>query len=520
MPLSARVTRSLTAPLLVASALALSACGGSGGDPTADPAAIVPPGAPVYIEANLKPSDEVKELAKKLSGEEDPGAALKRWFEREAAEDNPNFKFSEDVDPWLGERAAVFAPRISAGGDSSVGAILTTKDVDEAEKALERTLREGDKGDEKPRVTKRNHRDTEYFVDTTDNDAAGIVEDYAVVGDENAVKAVIDQAAGDADPLADTSEYKKARDAIEADGVGFVYVRLSQVFSSLGPQGVALRQGLQGLGETLAVGLDGDESKIEAESAALGVSGSGSGDPGKVLPTLPSSAWLAIGAADVGGQIDKAIEQLGQLGGLGGQDPEQLLDQLEAQLGIDPRRDLAAWMGDVGFFVFGDKPAEAGGGLVAEATDPAAARRALPRLARFVSNFAGGRVQPLSRGGVEFGVSLRSPELPFPLHMALTDDDRVIVAATDGALAQTLQETDALGESAPFKEAAGTLGEDIKPLLFMNFEPLAGLVEASGGASDPEAAKVQQALEKLTTLVAGFKREGDVGRGRLVVGAK
>src|SRR3712207_7418858 len=40
------------------SALALSACGGSGGDPAADPAAIVPPGSAVYIEANLKRSEE------------------------------------------------------------------------------------------------------------------------------------------------------------------------------------------------------------------------------------------------------------------------------------------------------------------------------------------------------------------------------------------------------------------------------------------------------------------------------
>jgi Protein of unknown function (DUF3352) len=519
MPLSSRLLRSLPAPFLVASAFALAACGGSGGDPAADPAAIVPPGTVVYMEANLKPGDEVKELAKKLSGEEDPGGAFKRWFEEQAAEDNPDFKFADDVDPWLGERAALFVPRVSAG-DNAVGAIFATKDADEAEKAIERTLREGDEG-ERPRVTKRTHRDVEYFVDTSDDDAGGIVDDYAVVGNELALKAVIEQASGDADPLSDTSEYKKARDSISADGVGFVYVRISQLFSGLGPRGAVARQGFQGLGETLAIGLDGEESKIEAEWAALAVSGEGGPrGPGEVLASLPSSAWLAAGAADVGAEIEQRIEQLTSLGGLTGQDPEQLLEQIEARLGIDLRRDLTSWLGDVGFFVFGDKPAELGGGMVAQSTDPDATRRAMPRIVRFLRGVARVSARPLSRGGVDTGVTLRAPGLPLPIHMALSDDDRFIVAVTDGALAQALQETDPLGESQAFKDAGGSLGEGLQPQVFMNFEPLAALVEASGVASSPGLAKLQQALEKLTTLAAGAKREGDVTRGRLVVRVK
>jgi hypothetical protein len=520
MPLSSRLLRPLAAPLAAACALALSACGGSGGDPAADPAKIVPAGSAVYLEANLKPGDDVNELAKKLSGEDDPGAALKRWFEKEAQEETPGFKFSEDVDPWLGERAAIFVPRVSVGGDSAVGAIFATKDADKAEEALERTLREGDKG-EKPRVTTRKHKDTEYFVDTTDNDAVAVVDDYAIAGNDAAIKAVIDLTDSDADSLADTSEYKKARDAVEADGVGFVYVRLSQVFSGLGPQGAALRQGFKGFGETIAVGLDGDESKIEAESAALGVSGdSAAAGPGEVLPALPSSSWFALGLSDVGKRIEGAIDDFSQLGALGGQDPEKLLDQIESELGIDPRRDLASWMGDIGFFAFGDTPAEAGGGMVAESTDPAATRRALPRIARFLADFAQVRARPLTRAGIDTGVTLTSPAFPLPIHMALTDDERFIVAITDPALAQTLQKTDPLGESQPFKDATASLGDGLQPQLFVNFAPLAGFAEASGAGSNAAGAKAQSALEKLTTLAAGSKREGDVSRGKLVVGVK
>ncbi|HEV2062495.1 MAG TPA: DUF3352 domain-containing protein [Solirubrobacteraceae bacterium] len=516
---SRRLFRTLTLPLAAASALAVSACGGSGGDPSADPAAIVPAGSAVYVEANLKPGDEVKELATKLSGEEDPGAAFRRWFEKEVADESPDFSFSEDIDPWLGERVGVFVPRVAAGGDNAVGAVFATEDADKAEESLEELLRQ-DEGGQKPRVESRTHRDTEYFVDTSDNDAAGVVDGYAVAGSEAAVRAVIDQASGDSDSLADTSEYEKARDAIEADGVGFVYVRLSQVLSALGPQGVAVRQVLGGIGETIAVGLDGDESKIEAESASLGVSGDAVAGPGEVLAQLPASAWLAAGVADVGTRIDQALDQLSQLGGLAGQDPEQLLDQIEAQLGIDPRRDLAAWMGDIGIFAFGDSLSEAGGGLIAATKDPAATRRSIPRLARFLGATAELRSRPLDRSGIDTGVTMESPQLPVPIHMALTDDERFIVAVTDAALAQALRDTEPLGETQPFKDAASALGEGIEPQLFVNFAPLAGFVEGLGAGGRPEGRQVVEALRKLTTLAAGSKREDDVLRGRLVVGVK
>ncbi|HEX8207160.1 MAG TPA: DUF3352 domain-containing protein [Solirubrobacteraceae bacterium] len=512
--------RRFCAPLLAASALVFAACGGSGGDPSADPSAVVPAGSPFYVEVNLKPGDDVKELAKKLSGEEDPGKAFKSWFEKEVADENPGFKFSEDVDPWLGEKVGVFAPRVSAGGDNAVGAIFSTKDADKAEEKLEEIIKQGE-GGEKPRVTTRKHEDTEYFVDTTDGDAAAIVDDYAVAGNEAAIKSVIDQASGDADALSDTSEYKKARDSVEADGLGFVYVRLSQLFSGLGPQGAALRQGLGGLGETLAVGFDADESKMQAETASLGVKGEATTtDPGKVLAELPASSWLALGVADVGGQIEKAIAQFSQLGALGGTDPEKLLDQIEQQLGLDPRRDLASWMGDVGIFVFGDTLAEAGGGLIATTKDAGAARRAIPRIARFLRQVANLRVQPLNRGGVDVGVTLRDPGVPVPIHMALTDDERFIVAVTDPGLAQALQDTDPLGESQAFKDAAGTLGDGIKPQAFLNFAQLATFAEGVGAGAQPAGQKFVNALKKLTTMAAGSKREGDILRGKFVVGVK
>lgn len=516
MPLS-RLVRSTAGLLAAATALLAAGCGGSGGDPSADPAALVPARAPVYVEANFKPGDDVEELVRKLSGEEDPGGALKRLIEKEERENDPDFKYSEDAEPWVGDRAGLYIVTVRAD-DPPVAVVMPTKDPDKAKESLERGLRQGD-GGEKPQIVERTHRDTKYLVDTTDNDGVAIVDDYAVVGDDQAIKGAIDAREGES--LAESSEYDKARDAVEAEDVGFLYLQLSQLFSQLGPQGAAARQALSGLGDTVALGLDGDANQVRLTSAALDVSGqAGPSGPGKVFRELPESSWAAVGLADLGGQIQRAIEQFSQLGALGGQDPEQLLDQLEARLGVDPRRDLASWLGDVGFFVFGDTPGELGGGMIATTKDPAATQRSIPRLARLLQQI-GMQARPLRRAGVELGVTLTPPRgVRLPIHLALTRDDRFVVAVTNGALAQAVQDTQPLGETPAFRDAERSLGDGIQPSLFVDFEGIRNLLDATGAGKDRNVARIRKALDRVTTLVAGTRRQGDTARGRLVVGVK
>jgi uncharacterized protein DUF3352 len=514
-----RILRSAAALAVAATIPALAACGGGGssGDASADPAAIVPARAAVYVEANLKPGDDITELAKKLSGEEDPGGALKRALEKSARDTNPDFKYSEDVEPWLGDRIGFFVPRVQTG-DSPVGLVAPTKDPDKAKEALENELRKPGKGEPKPQIVERSHGGTKYIVDTAKDDGVAIVDDYAVFGGDEAIKGVIDARKGES--LAETAEYDKARKAVEEDGAGFAYLRLSQLFSGLGSQGAAASQALSGLGDTIAVGLDGDANSLRLASAALGAKGGGAAaGPGKVFGELPADSWFAAGASDVGGRIKQVIQQFTQLGALGGQDPEQLLDQLERRLGIDPRRDLANWLGDIGVFAGGETLTEVGGGLIASTKNAAAARRAIPRLARFVAKVGNVRATPERRGGIDVGFKLRAPGLPLPIHMALTDDERFILAVTDAAFARALHKTDPLGESKPYTEAAANL-EGFEPAVFMNFPSLAKLLDATGQGSDPNVAKVRKALDQLTTLIAGSKREGDTTRGKLVVGVK
>ena len=120
----------LSLPLAV---IALAAgCGGSGGDPDADPAAMVPARAPLYVEASIKTDDDFEAVAKKLSGSENPNREIKRLFD-EAVKDE-NLKWDRDFKPWVGDRLGFFVTSFNPDGEDAEAALVApTADADKAE---------------------------------------------------------------------------------------------------------------------------------------------------------------------------------------------------------------------------------------------------------------------------------------------------------------------------------------------------------------------------------------------------
>lgn len=506
------------APLALLLALA-AGCGGSGGDPDADPAAIAPARAAVYLEATVDPEGETAEdfqaLARRVTGEKDPGGALRALLEEKGELD-----FERDVEPWLGDRLGVFVSSFTtsgAGPDAEVALVAPTDDADAAKKVLERELAERDEGEPAPLLATRKHRDVSYKVDTREDTAVAIVEEYAVTGTQGAVRATIDAAAGEA--LSETDAFSDARKEVEEDGLGFGYVRVSALLGGLGPQGLAARQLLGGAGETLAFGLDADPDALRVESAALGVRGPASG-PGSVLGSLPSSAWMAAGVSDVGGQLDRALAGLGQLGALGGLDVDQILAQVRRQTGIDVREDLIAWMGDAGLFVQGRTVSELGGALVVRSKDPERSARVVPRIGRLLRNVVpGASVEEFDERGVDAGVTLRMEGQELPVHIAAADD-RFVIAVSDGALESALSRGGTIGTSPLFRDAAGKLGEGMKPAAFVDLSRVREVLDDAGAFEGEDGAKAREVLERLTVVVAGTRRDGEVQRGRVIVGAR
>ena len=513
---------------LALAALAAAGCGSSGGDPDADPAALVPARAPIYLEADLKlegdEQDAVNALGQKLAGTDRPGADLKRLIERELREDDRDFSFAKDIDPWLGDRIAVFVSRIAVSGTSpkaQAAVVAPAEDTGKARTALEAALRERDAGEPAPRVVERTYRDVDLKVETTRDTAVAIVDDYAVVGDEGAVKAAIDAREGEA--LAGADAYRQARAEVAEDGLGIAYVGTSQLISALGPRAAAVRPLLGRAGRSLAVALDADPDALRIESAAVGVTGPAPrGDAARVVGDLPGAAWLAAGTPDVGTQLEESLRQAGQLGAFGGIDLEQILGQVERQTGIDVRKDLVSWMGDAGLFVQGDTLGDLSGALVMRSKDPGASRGLVPKIARTVRRFAPGvtvRPLPASLADTDAGISLRFAGLPLPVHLA-AKADRFVVAVTDAGLETALKPSRPLRASPAFQAAAGELGDGVRPSFFLDLAPVRELIDATGAAEGRDARRARRGLEALSSVVGGGAREGDVQRGRVVVGVR
>src|SRR5688572_27185718 len=99
--------------LAVLAALALAGCdvGGDGGD-GGDPATIAPADAALYADAVVRPEGDQKERANaflsKALDDDDPGARIERLIDRGFKDSGEDATFADDIEPWLGERAAVF----------------------------------------------------------------------------------------------------------------------------------------------------------------------------------------------------------------------------------------------------------------------------------------------------------------------------------------------------------------------------------------------------------------------------
>ena len=499
-------------------------CGGSGGDPDADPSAMVPARAPLYLEASIKSDKDFEAVAKKLSGSENPNAEIKRLFDR-ALEDE-NLKWDRDFKPWVGDRLGFYVTSFNPEGEDAEAALVApTEDADKAEEFLSKQIRERSGDEAPPKVSERTYKDTKYEVNTVDGNATAMLDEYAIVGTEEALKGAIDAKEGEG--LADADAFKQARDQVEEDALGFGYVRLSTLFSSLGTQGAALRQVLGQAGDTVAFSLDADEDEIGVQTATLGVKGSaGPSGPGSVMETLPDGSWLAAGTTDLGAAFEKQLEQFRQLGGFGGVDVDQILQQFRSQTGLDVREDVLSWMGDMGIFVAGTTLSDINGAVVVQSKDAAKSKAFVGELQRLVRRLGQGQVtarELRAPSGVDIdrGVELRAPGVPLPISIAAAGE-RFIIAVGNGALEAATGGGGKLADNAAYKDAAGKLEDEVKPQFFLDLEPVRGLLNDTGALKQagPEGERAGRALEQLTTVVAGGKREGDVQRGELVVGVK
>ncbi len=512
--------------VLAAVAIPIAGCGdsssssNSAGSAGADPAAFLPAAAPVYVEAQVQPTGDLKAnattVASKILRTGDPGGKIAGLLDKGLKDDGASYE--RDIAPWLGQRAGLAIVGVGAGGkDSDIAAAIASKDDDAAQKFVD-----GRKG-----ASDREYRGVKYRYKADDDLAAAVIDHAVLIGTERGFKSAIDARSGDT--LASSATFKKARETVGTDGLGFAYADPGRFFdlaagaaSGKAPgvddaqlkmfKGLLTGSGLQ----SVAAKLDVTSNALRIDGAAIGLKTKvGSGDGPGAAAAVPAGSWLSVGVGDVGATISKAISSLGDSGATGGMDPETLLQGLQSQLGVDVQKDLLSWMGDAALFVRGTSMDDLGGALVVTSKDPAASRKAIGTLRKLMEglNVKTGALSGAGASGAD-GFSVDVGPLPAGIQVAAKGDKFVIAYGKD-ALSDALGASSTLGDSEPFKTAAGLLG-GAKPSLFLDTPQVVKLLSSVAG-NDEDFVKAKPTLDAFGPAAAGMSSDGDVTRLKIAV---
>lgn len=493
-----RSPAAVLAPLLIAFVLA-----GCGEPERAGPAALAPVQSLVYGEVTLDPQGDseeaVRALAARFPGGDDLSGQIEKGLTQTLREDGLDYE--EDVKPWLGDEAVFFLS--DASQDKAEGAaVIETEDGDAALEAF------GKAG--KGQAKKRSYKGTDVFVDS--ETAYAVVDDYAVIGTEDGVRAAIDTGEEGAESIEDSERAMKALDRLD-DPLGAVYVDGRKLVGAVGgPAAELAAPFLDIFDEPYVVGVSVESDAVVVDSTvpkalSLFLVPFAFGSGTEALETLPGDAWFAAGQPEIGATIEQLLDLVQQSGAFGA-DAER---QFKAATGLDLRRDVLSWMGDLTVFSRGTSVAGLEAGAAIQTSDPAASRRTLKATRRLLSKQVSGgeKVGRLSLPGGGDGFTVTGPELQEPVHVAVRGG-QVVIAYGDAAAEDLLEPSSKLGDQADFSSARDRLGDGFEAGTYLDVAPVLELAENEGAASDPDYEKAKPYLEPLARVVAGTKEEGDV----------
>ena len=460
---------------------------------------LVPAGAVVYGEANIRPEGDQKQaidsILSKFPGGGQTGDKLTDLIEKGLRESDAPISFKQDIEPWLGDEAAFFASGVTDTGQLEASAgLIATEDEEKAKDALEKSA-EG-------KIQKHDYKDVEYLTDDS-GEAGAVFDGFVVLGTEAGVKAAID-ASKDGPTLSDDDAYKKATEDAASDRLGLFYVNSPEFLKAARQSGTPLPDSFKKFfEEPIVATADADEDGVVFEAdvpAELAQSFAFFGEASDVLGDMPADSWLALGQKDLGKLIEFYEDAFAAAAG--GRDAIE--GQFKAATGLDLRQDVLSWMGDFGIFVRGTSLANLDGALVVQTSDEAASKRflaAVARLARTQSD-SGTEIQPRSDGFI-----VRVADVPKPIH-AFAQDGKVVFAYGDAAAKDAVSPGDKLGDSPDFTSAADSLG-DYSLSFYVLVKPILDLVESTSAGSEAGWQEAKPYLEPLSALVAGTSGSGD-----------
>jgi len=517
------------AVLSLSLALGLSACGSDDEtDALTGPATLIPAGAPLYIETVVSPEGEQAENLEALVSElgelpligevADPGELLTEQLDSAAAASGVDFSFSEDVEPWLGERLAVGYTPVDGELESFV-AVLETTDEDLARESLDRILA-GDSVEneelEYEGVTYSTTPEGEYGI--------GVFDGHVVLATLDQFETAIDTSQGE-ESLAESEKLAGSLGALGEGRLGALYFDLAsfEEFADTPEDAEEFAQAQEAAPEifengfAVSVGVEADQVYFEQATPLL-----------EGQPELGESPLLAEAPGDSIGAY--ALEDIGSAGPA----IADFLDRI-ADAGADlenyPEGGAAAGfeevtgvsldeasgaVGDGAIWVRGELPdgIEIAGEI--EVSDEAVAEDLLGALRLQADNEPTVRVGT-AVGDASVGFSVEevekttSDDLPFG-NVELVDGkiEFGFFESREAAEASSTEDAGAFGDTDGFASADDAMGDEFELVGAVDLGPILdefvaspSLPDAILGGSSPEALITGFFVDKLGVVAVG-----------------
>lgn len=514
----------LAPPVLaaVAAAAIFAGCGGSDDASGDDPASIAPAETPVFVEAKIQPTGELRtnleEIASRV-GVDDLGGTIVSELEAAASDSDDPVDFQKDVQPWLGETAGIYLGEYDGDDFSRVGGAIAVTDTGAAQEFIdERVEAEGESSEE-------SYEGVDFVLDE-DGEAIGIVGSFIVIGeDQKSFEAAVDASKGE--NLGDSDAYNSITPSDPGGTLANVFVDIAglvrQAGNEVDPDARSLLEAsgieLEKSAALLSLVPGSDDIEIDVASKF--------GDEQDVIPTedasemlgsLPADSVAAIGVGDLGESIGQLVDTIDEEGIPGEIPPNQLKSTLKEQAGIDIEK-IAAGLGNGAVFARGTNLLTLSGALTIEAKSPDEAKNTVANVGTLLR--ASGTPGVTVVKGEAAGFSVRSPELGRQPLVVAAKGERIAIgygmkatlAGLDTGSDATLSGTKAYNEALNSLEGTPITG-------FAAGRPAFRLIE--GLIDDPEEKEeFEQArpyLSKVPFLAIGSEAKDDVVQAKVILG--
>lgn len=507
--LRGRLVQTGGALTLAAASLLAGGCGD--GDEPAGLASMVPPDAPLFAEAVVRPegdqAEAIESFADRVGNLSDPGAAVVAALDRELADQGLELTYADDVEPWLGDRAAIFVrsfedTEVPAGADAAI--LAEVADADAAREFVAKAF-EPDPQAERT----RSYRGTEYqYSNESGGTAVGVIDDSALaVGTETAFKVAVD--ASDGESLAASEEYVDRVEPLPDDPLATLFIEPgTAIEAAIASEGVAPGEGRMVesllpdlISQPIAATLTATTESATVDLAAMLAGGARVTTESPLLDGLPGGSWFAAAVPELGPTLERTVDRLSTSGLPGARRLER---QIRTETGLDLGSDVLDWLGDAAAFVQGTGVPGFSAGLIAETSDPESPRALLDAVRRIAERDSGLRsVGPPE--GAEYGFSIGLPGLGGGAEAGVIDDMLVGVIGSTAQLALHPDRT--LGDDGRFQDAVASLGDDVAPVLYLYLPSFFDVAQQGDDDGDPDYAALGPYLDAFESLVGGARAD-------------